>query len=382
MREEVPTEDKNTVQVKHVVILIHGIRDFGSWCQRVEKELASDAVKVYMPKFGWVSPLWFVNPCYRARKPMEEVSRAFVAVRQQFPDAQVSVVAHSFGTHLFTRFLHDHHDIRVSRVILCGSVVKQNYNWGLIADQIGPRDDPQRCKWIVNDCGSRDIWPAVGSSVAWWRYGNAGTDGFSSAYVTNRYHEGGHSLFFKGEFIRKYWKPFIEKGDIIAGVGEQGARIPCWVRILQKIPFIPQILMLLIGLLLVLVVVVAIKLYACFTSPKPCNTTFPQFISELKEARQRGPDAVSAFVREYEQCSFKWDCIIIEAILLDQTFRIAPTRDTPEEYQALAEFREAADVQSFREGQTATIKGTFDTVSPFAILLYDCRFMPNGGGPP
>jgi hypothetical protein len=227
-------------KVEHVVILIHGIRDFGAWHQKVEQALGSDAIRVVMPKYGWFGPLKFIAPLYTRSKPLARIKQAFDDAAHAFPNANISAIAHSFGAYLLTELLLKEPYIKVSRVVLCGAVVRQDFPWERVQDQLGSLEDRDKAKYVVNHCGNKDIWPVIGAS-AHRRYGNAGTDGFGSVYVTDRFHKGGHGLFFTKTFIQKHWKPFIEQGTIVHSDAVQGEGVPCYVRLLQKVPFIPQL---------------------------------------------------------------------------------------------------------------------------------------------
>ena len=235
--------------IQHVVILIHGIRDLGSWHQTVDRVLGSASVKVIMPKFGWFRALRFIAPWDAAKKPMRRVFREYENIRREYPNAKVSVIAHSFGTHLLTKLLREHPHMRIWRIVLCGSVVKQDFEWEQVRDRFG--DSNTKTGFIVNDCGNRDPCPIIGK-FAGWRYGNAGTDGFGGVYVEDRFHDGDHSLFFDENFIKMYWKPFIVDGHTVPGTARQGERVPWYVKILHKVPFNLQIDLLLLLLLAVL----------------------------------------------------------------------------------------------------------------------------------
>jgi len=191
-----------------------------------------------MPKFGWFRALRFIAPWDAAKAPMQRVYREYENIKREYPDAKVSVIAHSFGTHLLTKLLLKHPHMKVWRIILCGSVVKQDFEWEQVRDRFGEAN--AKTGFIVNDCGNRDPWPVVGK-LAGWRYGNAGTDGFGGVYVEDRFHDGGHGLFFDERFIETYWKSFIIDGHVLPGTAKQGEGIPWYVRCLQKLPFNLQV---------------------------------------------------------------------------------------------------------------------------------------------
>jgi V8-like Glu-specific endopeptidase len=137
--------------------------------------------------------------------------------------------------------LEEFQDVSVWRIVFCGAVVKQSFQWERVAAQVGDRDDSDKAKYIVNDCGNADPWPAIAAKTG-WRYGNAGTDGFSGPYVTNRFHHGGHGLFFDETFIREYWMPFLLSGEQREGQAKQREGLPRIVGVLQALPLNLQLI--------------------------------------------------------------------------------------------------------------------------------------------
>lgn len=207
-----------------IVVLVHGIRDRASWYQVVSRIFEAEGMKVFGPKYGFFDPVRFLFPIDLSGGPRRELLTVLRDARANYPDSRISVIAHSFGSHLIASALAEESDIRLHRLIMCGAVVKQGFKWGLVAGRVGPIEDTDKRSYIVNDCGDADIWPALGRSAG-WRYGDAGSFGFGNANVTNRFHEGDHGLFFEPEFIRKYWLPFVRDGEIVSGEGHQGRRL-------------------------------------------------------------------------------------------------------------------------------------------------------------
>jgi pimeloyl-ACP methyl ester carboxylesterase len=130
----------------------------------------------------------------------------------------VSVIGHSFGTWIFSRILMRCTDIRFRRVILCGNVIPDHFQWDRYKAQIG--DSPDGHGYVVNDCGIRDIWPVLAKSIT-WGYGSSGRFGFGHPRVADRFHNLGHSDFLTREFIQKYWIPFLKDGQILPGLRDR-----------------------------------------------------------------------------------------------------------------------------------------------------------------
>ena len=129
----------------------------------------------------------------------------------------MSILAHSFGTYVVARLLRDYDDVRFGNVILCGSVVPQNFNWSA-----------HRAKYtsITNDAGQADLlarWAALSCVL-----GPSGRFGFHSAFVQNRYFEAiGHNDFFTDKFDKSYWTQLLIN-DLIEFPAHNQAKDKSW----------------------------------------------------------------------------------------------------------------------------------------------------------
>src|SRR5262249_30252264 len=120
----------------------------------------------------------------------------------------ISILAHSFGTYIVAEILTSKPDIKVHRLVFCGSIVPFDHPF---LHQIGHRITD--C--VVNDIGTRDVWPALANSIT-TGYGDAGTYGFRShPKVTDRWFKGfKHSDFFLDvDFCKENWIPFFKQGE-------------------------------------------------------------------------------------------------------------------------------------------------------------------------
>jgi hypothetical protein len=85
---------------------------------------------------------------------------------------------------------------------------------------------------IINEVGTRDIWPAMAESVT-TGYGSAGTYGFNRPLVRDRWHNGAaHGFFLDANFCRKFWVPYLSDGKIVAGAFAP-ERPRLWIRLLS-----------------------------------------------------------------------------------------------------------------------------------------------------
>lgn len=213
---------------KGLVVLIHGIRDYALWHTVIRKELESSDYSVELTNYGRFDVLRFLLPISFFRKSaLRRLERQIKDIRRRNPDKRLFVIAHSFGTYLVSKLLEDDFSLKIDRVIFCGSVVRYDFPFENFAERYDPP--------ILNEVGSRDIWPAVAESVT-LGYGSAGTYGFRRPGVRDRWHnDAGHGFFLNSEFCRKYWIPFLDHGRVVEG-SETPQPPRLWVRIISIFP--------------------------------------------------------------------------------------------------------------------------------------------------
>ena len=193
---------------KHITVLIHGIRTHASWQERLARRLGTLAPEVEVSPVGydWFPALQLVIPIFTRNKPIQIVLEQLRTIRSNNPDADISVVAHSFGTYIISIILKKYADIKLNRIQLCGSIIPTNYDWALVKPRISGT--------IVNDVGTKDRWPSVAKHLS-WGYGSSGRYGFKQYLVKDNFHDLGHSDYFTDEHQDKYWIPFLIDGQII-----------------------------------------------------------------------------------------------------------------------------------------------------------------------
>lgn len=232
-----PNFGRPAADVEHVILLIHGIRDIGAWQSNVSRNLVQRGTVVEQIRYGYYPEVRFLFPIDLSHGPVQRVLKRIRALKNQYPNARMSVIAHSFGTYVFLKALENDSDLEFWKVIFCGSVADDQFEWSDLKRRVG---DPRRATkdFVLNDCGTGDAWPILGTAFG-WHYGMAGATGFSEGFVTNRFHrakggaKGGHGLYFDPEFVIKKWRPFLI--DDIApdhGDGEQGEHLSWPVRLM------------------------------------------------------------------------------------------------------------------------------------------------------
>lgn len=215
---------------RHVVGLIHGIRTQAAWAEMTKSVLEENAaVTVYPLRYGYFDVFRFLCPIFTRDAAVKEIHEKLRAVREYNRDSEISIVAHSFGTHIITSILKTDPFFKVNRMILCGSVVDRRFPWSRVAHQVTAKE-------VLNECGTRDVWPLLAKAVT-YGYGPTGTFGFGDPKVRDRFHRTTHGGYFDAEFVKAFWAPYIAEGKIESTEWDmQRPPPPLFLSILPMIP--------------------------------------------------------------------------------------------------------------------------------------------------
>jgi pimeloyl-ACP methyl ester carboxylesterase len=222
------SSDSEEMGTDHAVMLIHGIRTQAEWQQRVATAIEDNSkIKVIPTRYEFLDVVRFLVPLRGFRS--QPVDRIAKLIRDESKrTARISVIAHSFGSFIVSELLRKYSDIEFHRVILCGSIVKDDFPWDMYSRRIAPNEN---LEWqVLNDCGMQDIWPVMAKSMT-WGYGSSGRFGFGHNRVKDRFHTKGHGDFFTAKFAIEYWLPYLNNGKIKSSTID---RVPnsWWVSIL------------------------------------------------------------------------------------------------------------------------------------------------------
>lgn len=193
-----------------LVAMIHGIRTQAEWYDDFKNFVESNSSVTVKPiKFGFFNAVAFWLPIFTIfrRLKIKHVTKKMRLLRRDFPDHKIVIVAHSFGTYITAKFLKNEADFDIDRIILCGSIVPENFDWDVLPNY--PRNGS-----VINDIGTKDLWPVL-AKTSTFGYGASGSLGFNTPSIEDRYHEMAHSDFFTEELFRDYWLPFILDGEIV-----------------------------------------------------------------------------------------------------------------------------------------------------------------------
>lgn len=213
-----------------VVVLIHGIRTRALWQGPVRQALEKAGLVAIPTNYKKLDVLRFLLPFeFTKRSTLRRVENDVNAVKKKFPEADLAILAHSFGTFITGRLiLNPEH--KFNRIALCGSILPIEFNFAPAASRFSE---------IVNEVGCRDIWPAVAAKFG-RRYGPTGSFGFNRPFVRDRRHATfGHSSFLNAEFCNRFWVPYFCDGHMEAGDTE--APPSFGVRAVDQVPTIRTI---------------------------------------------------------------------------------------------------------------------------------------------
>lgn len=217
-----------------VILLIHGIRTLAIWQRMVKKVLEEiPGIVVQESSYGYFGTLRFWCPFLTRQAAIDEVKQTIQEVRNLYPDSKLSVIAHSNGTYIITRLLLSEVDLKIHKLVLCGSIVSRTYPWHSIRDRLG--------KAVINDYGTKDSWPVWAKALS-WGYGDTGRHIFGKPGVKDRGHDFKHSDYFADgpgrgeEFVRKYWKPWFEKEGEIFVDSDHVKDSPYFLKVLSILP--------------------------------------------------------------------------------------------------------------------------------------------------
>jgi hypothetical protein len=243
--------------IQHVLLLIHGIRTHADWFETVTRIFASESSCEVVPiRYKYFDLIKFISPVGRGA-PVRLIRKQLQNARAKYARAKISVIAHSFGTYALMHAIRDNRDIEIFRIILCGSVVPETWDFEDYFITRGESTD------IVNDCGVRDVWPVLARCCS-WGYGASGTFGKAGVGVRDRKFPYSHSDFFQPLFISRYWVPFIEHGQIVLPDTEGVSMKPSGLVAVLSSPLLSNFLRLFIWTVIALLGVLLIYgLYFC-----------------------------------------------------------------------------------------------------------------------
>jgi|GEM_PF-2997970 len=199
-------------QKRKVVVSLHGIRTRGLWQKEVAPVISEQGWIYYPLDYGDFSPFQLISEGERNEK-IEWFRNEINDICQKIAPIIPSVIAHSFGTFIVCNTLDKYRNIHLDKLILCGSILPQDFDWKKIIDR-------KQVTMVKNDCGGKDFWAGIsGKFVA--GTGPSGRAGFNQKHerlIDDQFERFEHSDFFGYDHYVGEWVPFLEKD--MAYVGE------------------------------------------------------------------------------------------------------------------------------------------------------------------
>jgi hypothetical protein len=200
----------------HLVILIPGIRDVGVWINESRAALHAAGFAVDGAQNNFFGVVGFLWPFAGARnRALDKVRRNIrEAIHERPSVTRVSFIAHSFGSYMLANILDTEADlfrdsVKLDKVFICGSVLKDSFPFWRVRQRIGGQ--------FICEIGTHDVWPVLAEMFS-LIFGSAGTYGFKTAAVIDRYHQGlKHGSFFRDGFLTTWWMPVLTGGSVEPG---------------------------------------------------------------------------------------------------------------------------------------------------------------------
>lgn len=184
------------------MIVIHGMNSRAPWQEEFSWQIANRlrySAPVLIYKYGWATVDVLVRPLHR-RLAKHLGVRIRIAIEQATAShrpPRPDIIAHSFGTLLFSLILEDPEfdDLSFGRIITAGSIIRPNFDWHR-------HIEAKRIEAVLNHVAAKD------TAVPFAQYaipgaGPGGKVGYMATTVLNiRNDSFGHSDFFKPENLR------------------------------------------------------------------------------------------------------------------------------------------------------------------------------------
>lgn len=190
---------------RKVVISVHGVETQGVW-QKDLAPLISEQGWIYYPLHYGIFRLYeFILP-WKRQQQIEWLRTRYREVRNRHPEVIPSIIAHSFGTLIVSEALDIYDGIQADKIIICGSIVRRDYNWAKIFKR-------KQATKVRNDYAQQDYVPAIASFFA-RGVGPSGQIGFLTSHnrlEDKRFERYSHSSAFDYDHYEKHWIPFLDK---------------------------------------------------------------------------------------------------------------------------------------------------------------------------
>jgi pimeloyl-ACP methyl ester carboxylesterase len=203
---------------ERILISIHGVETDGAWQDKIDPSFEGiDGFAYRKYKYGKF-PFYEAVSSKAREEEIQQFSQFYDSLRALEPKS-ISIIAHSFGTYLVGACLSRFPVYEFDTVILCGSILAQDYDWpGLF--------QPGRIKRLLNETAGDD-WVVNKFRNGFLRNqiphsGPSGVDGFlnkPAGMIERHFAEFKHSdAFVLREHCNRFWRPFIFNNEEFAAL--------------------------------------------------------------------------------------------------------------------------------------------------------------------
>ena len=198
---------------KGVIVPIHGIRTHAEeWLPRLSLAASTSGWAVAPYVYGYQDASLLRNETEKI-KIVEGFRNWLIEIRKIYA-GPISIVGHSFGTYVVGRYLSKADDIsqKFDCVILCGSILSPNYDWGGLLDRaiVGR---------VLNTVSVEDEWvkylpdggiPILAKDSLFGAAGHLGFNCKNSGFYEIRSSLLTHNNVFRDDVVVAQWLPFLE----------------------------------------------------------------------------------------------------------------------------------------------------------------------------
>lgn len=258
--QEPEREQDEETKEKHIVFIMHGIRDFGGWTQDLRREIEAldPEIEIRTPSYGYFSMVKFLLWGDRQKHVRWFMDRYTESIAR-YKKCKVSFIGHSNGTYVAASALEHYITLKLHRVSFAGSVVHRDFPWDRIINE------QERVDVLRNDIAKDDfvvaIFPRFFESLyefipfKVWSIGDLGSAGYNGFTEDTgnsnavKYFIGGHGAALSHENMKSIAN-FVVNGIIEAPGGLSKTREDDAVSWMSKFSLvtIPLIVLVLVGL--------------------------------------------------------------------------------------------------------------------------------------
>lgn len=198
------TLNANPEVPENIIFSLHGFNSRGEWQNTLAQVITSNNKRnIYSPWDYGNAIIAFFTTIGR-NEIIKSFHKFYDDTLQKYggdSNIKICVVAHSFGTFILQQTLMRYPEIKFHKIILLGSVIKEEFNWDDIKEKVGE---------ILCYKGGQDS--ALKMAPLIWGLGKAGKNGFTREFsylkYSNHIHSE-HSDMFGAKHMKESWMKFF-----------------------------------------------------------------------------------------------------------------------------------------------------------------------------